>query len=167
MNNGNLPKRVVHNDTKLNNVVFNKDSRRVMAVLDLDTVMPGSILFDIGDGIRSACSNALEDETDKNKIYFNLDLIKEYLRGFLEETYDFLTQDEINYMGLSIKIITYEQTIRFLTDYINGDTYFKIKYKEHNKDRFLNQYILLQDIEIKLDEINEFIFKTIKELKNN
>ena len=167
MNNGNLPKRVVHNDTKLNNVVFNKDSGRVMAVLDLDTVMPGSILFDIGDGIRSACSNALEDETDKNKIYFNLDLIKEYLRGFLEETYDFLTQDEINYMGLSIKIITYEQTIRFLTDYINGDTYFKIKYKEHNKDRFLNQYILLQDIEIKLDEINEFIFKTIKELKKN
>lgn len=162
-----IPIRVTHNDTKLNNILMNKNTNEGLAIIDLDTVMPGSILFDIGDGIRSACSNALEDETDKNKIYFNLDLIKEYLRGFLEETYDFLTQDEINYMGLSIKIITYEQTIRFLTDYINGDTYFKIKYKEHNKDRFLNQYILLQDIEIKLDEINEFIFKTIKELKKN
>ena len=94
------------------------------------------------------------------------DLIKEYLRGFLEETYDILTNDEINYMGLSIKIITYEQTIRFLTDYINGDTYFKIRYKEHNRDRFKNQYILLEDIENKLDNINEFIFKTVDELKN-
>ena len=128
--------------------------------------MPGSSLFDLGDGIRSACSNAFEDETDKEKIFINLDLTKSYLKGFLEETYDCLTQDEINYLGLSIKILTYELVLRFLTDYINGDTYFKIKYPEHNRDRFLNQYYLLQDIETKLDEINDYIEKTVNDLKN-
>ena len=146
---------------------MNKNTNIGIAIIDLDTVMPGSILFDIGDGIRSTCSNSFEDEIDKDKIYLNLDLTKAYLKGFLEETHNILTQEEINYIGLSIKILTYELALRFLTDYINGDTYFKIKYKEHNKDRFLNQYILLQDIETKLDEINEFIFKTIKELKKN
>ena len=161
-----IPIRPTHNDTKLNNILMDKETNEGIAIIDLDTVMPGSILFDIGDGIRSACSNALEDEKDKDKIFFNEDLIKEYLKGFLEETYDILTNDEINYMGLSIKIITYEQTIRFLTDYINGDTYFKIRYKEHNRDRFKNQYILLEDIENKLENINEFIFKTVDELKN-
>lgn len=162
-----IPIRVTHNDTKLNNILMNKNTNIGIAIIDLDTVMPGSILFDIGDGIRSTCSNSFEDEIDKDKIYLNLDLTKAYLKGFLEETHNILTQEEINYIGLSIKILTYELALRFLTDYINGDTYFKIKYKEHNKDRFLNQYILLQDIESKLDEINEFVFKTIKELKSN
>ncbi len=161
-----IPIRVTHNDTKLNNILMDKETNEGIAIIDLDTVMPGSILFDLGDGIRSACSNALEDEKDKNKIFFNEELIKEYLKGFLEETYDILTNDEINYMGLSIKIITYEQTIRFLTDYINGDTYFKIRYKEHNRDRFKNQYILLNDIENKLDDINNFILTTVNKLKN-
>ncbi|MBQ8472604.1 MAG: phosphotransferase [Bacilli bacterium] len=161
-----IPVRVTHNDTKLNNILMDKETCVGVAIIDLDTVMPGSSLFDLGDGIRSACSNSFEDETDKNKIFLNLDLTKSYLKGFLEETYDSLTQDEITYLGLSIKILTYELVLRFLTDYINGDTYFKIKYPEHNRDRFLNQYYLLQDIETKLDEINDYIEETINDLKN-
>lgn len=160
-----IPIRVTHNDTKLNNILMNKDTNEGISIIDLDTVMPGSILYDIGDGIRSACANSFEDETDKEKIYLNLDLTKSYLKGFLEETYYFLTDEEIKYIGLSIKILTYELVLRFLTDYLNGDTYFKIKYPEHNKDRFLNQYILLLDLDKKIDEIDEFVLETIKELK--
>ena len=160
-----IPIRVTHNDTKLNNILMNKDTNEGIAIIDLDTVMPGSILYDIGDGIRSACANSFEDETDKEKIYLNLDLTKSYLKGFLEETYYFLTDEEIKYIGLSIKILTYELALRFLTDYLNGDIYFKIKYSDHNKDRFLNQYILLLDLDKKIDEIDEFVLVTIKELK--
>ena len=162
-----IPIRVTHNDTKLNNILMDKETGVGVAIIDLDTVMPGSSLFDLGDGIRSACSNSFEDETDKDKIFLNLDLTKSYLKGYLEEMTDYLTSDEINYLGLSIKILTYELVLRFLTDYINGDTYFKIKYKHHNRDRFLNQYTLLLDIETKLDEINEFIVKTVNSIKNN
>lgn len=161
-----IPLRVTHNDTKLNNILFNKDTNEAVAVIDLDTVMPGTYLFDIGDGIRSTCSNSFEDETDKEKIYINLELVKAYLSGYLEQMAPFLTKDEIKYIGLSIKVLTYELTLRFLTDYINGDTYFKIKYNKHNRDRFLNQYHLLLDIENKMDDINDFVSKTYKKTMN-
>ena len=161
----NIPLRVTHNDTKLNNILMDEKTGIGIAIIDLDTVMPGSILFDLGDGIRSACSNAFEDETDPSKIFLNIDLTKAYLKGYLEEMSNYLTNSEIDNLGLSIKILTYELALRFLTDYINGDTYFKIKYKNHNKDRFLNQYLLLKDIETKLEEINDFILKTVKEYK--
>ena len=152
-----IPLRVTHNDTKLNNVLMDKDTNEGIAVIDLDTVMPGSLLFDIGDGIRSACSNSFEDETNKDNIFLNLDLTKHYLKGYMEEMGPYLEEDEVKSIGLSIKTITYELCIRFLTDYINGDTYFKIRYKEHNRDRFLNQFTLLQDIETKTEEIDEYI----------
>ncbi len=162
-----IPIRVTHNDTKLNNILMDEKTGVGIAIIDLDTVMPGASLFDLGDGIRSACSNSFEDETDKDKIFLNLDLTKSYLKGYLEEMANHLTSDEINCLGLSIKILTYELAIRFLTDYINGDTYFKIKYEEHNRDRFLNQYTLLQDIENKLEEINDFVIKTINQVQTN
>ena len=157
-----IPVRVTHNDTKLNNILVDKESEKGIALIDLDTIMPGSSLFDLGDGIRSACSTAYEDETDKEKIFLDVDLTKSYLKGYLEEMKEYLTPDEINDMACSIKIMTYELALRFLTDYINGDTYFKIRYKEHNADRFKNQYLLLQDIESKIDEIQMFINETIK-----
>ncbi len=160
-----IPIRVTHNDTKLNNILMDKKTNEGIAIIDLDTMMPGSILYDLGDGIRSACSNSFEDETDKDKIYLRLDLTKAYLKGFLEETISFLTDEEIKYMSLSIKILTYELVLRFLTDYINGDTYFKIKYETHNKDRFFNQYYLLLDMENKTKEIDDFIMDTVKNLK--
>lgn len=162
-----IPIRVTHNDTKLNNVLMSRKTNEGLAVIDLDTVMPGSYLFDIGDGIRSACSNSFEDETDSNKIFLNLHLTKAYLKGYLEEMANYLTQEEVKYIGLSIKILTYELTLRFLTDYINNDTYFKIKYKTHNQDRFYNQYLLLRNIETKTSEIDSYINTLYKELRKN
>ena len=159
-----IPLRVTHNDTKLNNVLMSSTTHEGVAVIDLDTVMPGSILFDVGDGIRSACSNSFEDETDPDKIFLNLDLTKAYLQGYLEQMAPYLTETEVQYMGESIAVLTYELTLRFLTDYINKDIYFKVKYKTHNKDRFLNQYLLLRDIESKITEINRFVSTTYRSL---
>ncbi|MBQ6687106.1 MAG: phosphotransferase [Bacilli bacterium] len=152
-----IPIRVTHNDTKLNNILIDKNTNEGIAVIDLDTVMPGSFLFDIGDGIRSACSNSFEDELDHDKIFLNLELTKHYLKGYLEEMAPYLEKEEIAYIGLSIKTLTYELALRFLTDYINGDTYFKIKYPNHNCDRFVNQYTLLIDIDKKLAEIDAYV----------
>ena len=154
-----IPNRVTHNDTKLNNILVDKNTGVGVALIDLDTVMPGSSLFDLGDGIRSACSNSFEDEKDLSKVYLNLELTKAYLNGYLEEMADYLKQDELYYIGASIKILTYELALRFLTDYINGDTYFKVKYKEHNADRFKNQYALLKDIDSKMNDINRYVRK--------
>ena len=158
-----IPIRVTHNDTKLNNILVDKDTGVGIALIDLDTVMPGSSLFDLGDGIRSACSNTFEDDKDLNNVYLNLELTKSYLKGYLEEMAGCLNQDELYYIGASIKILTYELTLRFLTDYINGDTYFKVKYKEHNAVRFKNQYTLLKDINNKINDINRYVGKrTVK-----
>lgn len=158
-----IPIRVTHNDTKLNNILVDKNTGVGIALIDLDTVMPGSSLFDLGDGIRSACSNSFEDEKDLSKVYLNLELTKAYLKGYLEEMADYLKQDELYYIGASIKILTYELAVRFLTDYINGDTYFKVRYRDHNADRFMNQYTLLKDIDRKLDEINRYVrTRTVK-----
>ena len=162
----NIPVRVTHNDTKLNNILMDKKTNVGISIIDLDTVMPGSSLFDLGDGIRSACSNSFEDETDPEKIFLNLDLTKAYLKGYLEEMANYLTKEEINNIGLSIKILTYELALRFLTDYINGDTYFKIKYPHHNADRFKNQYLLLKDIDNKINDINKYIKKIVSEINH-
>ena len=160
-----LPIRVTHNDTKLNNILIDEKTGVGIVVIDLDTVMPGSSLFDLGDGIRSACSNSFEDETDPQKIFLNLDLTEAYLKGYLEEMALYLNKEEINNIAPSIKILTYELALRFLTDYINGDTYFKIKYKNHNAIRFMNQYLLLKDIESKEEKINTFVKKTVNKIK--
>lgn len=152
-----IPLRVTHNDTKLNNVLMNSITGEGIAVIDLDTVMPGSILFDIGDGIRSACSNCFEDEVDESKIFLNMDFTKAYLKGYLEEMAAYLTPAEINLIGLSICVLTYELALRFLTDYINNDIYFKVKYSTHNYDRFRNQFLLLKDIESKTVQITKYV----------
>ena len=158
-----IPIRVTHNDTKLNNILMDEEKNIGISIIDLDTVMPGSSLFDLGDGIRSACSNSFEDETDEKEIFLNIDLTKAYLKGYLEEMAHYLNESEINNIAISIKILTYELALRFLTDYINGDTYFKIKYPHHNADRFKNQYILLKDIDKKINEIDKYIRKIVNE----
>lgn len=152
-----VPYRVTHNDTKVNNVMMNKDTRDFMAVIDLDTVMPGSLLFDYGDGVRSTASSAKEDETDLSKVYLNLELFEAYTKGYLSEMAPYMTYGELVLMGESIRLITLELAIRFLNDYINGDTYFKISYEKHNLDRARNQIALVRDIESKMDYINSFI----------
>ncbi len=164
---GTIPYRVTHNDTKVNNVMMNKITGDYLAVIDLDTVMPGSFLFDYGDGIRSTCSTAKEDETDLTKVSINLSTFKSYTDGYMNEMANYLKPREVELMGESIRIITLELAIRFLNDYINGDTYFKTEYANHNLDRARNQIALVKDIESKLDFINDYIEKSYnKYLKN-
>ena len=155
-----IPYRVTHNDTKVNNVMMNKETGDFLAVIDLDTVMPGSMLFDYGDGIRSTCSTASEDEKDLSKVSINLDLFEAYTDGYLSEMAPYLEYEEVCLMAESVLIITLELAIRFLDDYINGDTYFKTDYDKHNLDRTRNQLKLVEDIESKLEIMNNYIQKS-------
>ena len=166
LNNNIIPYRVTHNDTKVNNVLMNKETLDYLAVIDLDTVMPGSMLFDYGDGIRSTACTCLEDEHDLTKVKIDLELFKSYTRGYLSEISDCITQEELNLMAKSIEIITLELAIRFLNDYINGDTYFKVEYNKQNLYRTKAQLALVKDIETKLDYMDSFIKKCYKQNTN-
>ena len=166
LNNNIIPYRVTHNDTKVNNVLMNKETLDYLAVIDLDTVMPGSMLFDYGDGIRSTTCTCLEDEHDLTKVKIDLELFESYTRGYLSEISDCITQEELNLMAKSIGIITLELAIRFLNDYINGDTYFKVEYNKQNLYRTKTQLALVKDIETKLDYMDSFIKKCYKQNAN-
>lgn len=152
-----IPYRVTHNDTKVNNVLMDSVTKEPVTVIDLDTVMKGSGLYDYGDGVRSAASNALEDETNLDNVYINMDMFKAYTDGYLSEMAPYLNEEEILNMANSIKIITLELAIRFLDDYLSGDTYFKTNYDDHNLDRCKNQLKLVNDIDEKLEEMNSYI----------
>lgn len=152
-----IPYRVTHNDTKVNNVLMDSVTKEPVAVIDLDTVMKGSGLYDYGDGVRSVASNALEDETNLDNVYINMDMFKAYTDGYLSEMAPYLNEEEILNMANSIKIITLELAIRFLDDYLSGDTYFKTNYVDHNLDRCKNQLKLVNDIDEKLEEMNSYI----------
>ena len=152
-----IPYRGTHNDTKVNNVLMDSVTKEPVAVIDLDTVMKGSGLYDYGDGVRSAASNALEDETNLDNVYINMDMFKAYTDGYLSEMAPYLNEEEILNMANSIKIITLELAIRFLDDYLSGDTYFKTNYVDHNLDRCKNQLKLVNDIDEKLEEMNSYI----------
>lgn len=166
LNNNIIPYRVTHNDTKVNNVLMNKETLDYLAVIDLDTVMPGSMLFDYGDGIRSTACTCLEDEHDLTKVKIDLELFESYTRGYLSEISNCITQEELNLMAKSIEIITLELAIRFLNDYINGDTYFKVEYNKQNLYRTKAQLALVKDIETKLDYMDSFIKKCYKQNTN-
>lgn len=166
INNGNLPKRVVHNDTKLNNVVFNKDSGRVIAVLDLDTVMPDTLLYDYGDAIRSACNNAGEEERNLDNVTFNLDKYKAFTSGYLDVMKDELTAGEKVLMPISPLVMTYELGLRFLTDYLEGDSYFKVKNEDDNLNRAGVQFSLLDSMEKSLNQMTEFYDDCLLEKEN-
>ncbi len=158
---GALPLRVTHNDTKLNNVLFDKKSGEGICVIDLDTVMPGSMLFDYGDSLRFGASTAVEDEADLSKVNFSLEYFESYTKGFLSEVKDSITEREVELLPLSALVLTYECGIRFLTDYLNGDTYFKIHYPDQNLVRAKNQLKLCQDIVTKLDDMKAIVKKYI------
>ena len=160
LNKGLIPERVIHNDTKVNNVMLDKDTGEYLTVIDLDTVMLGSSLYDYGDGIRSAAANALEDEKDLEKVWMVNELFESYTKGYLSEMAPYLTYEEIKNMGVSIEVITYELALRFLNDYINGDTYFKTNYSKHNLVRTRNQIKLLNDIKSKKSYIENYIQDT-------
>lgn len=158
---GEIPVRVTHNDTKMNNILIDNDTNKAVCVIDLDTVMPGSVLYDFGDAIRYGASTAAEDEPDTSKITVDMDLFKLFTRGFLEDTSDIFERREIQLLPLGVKIMTCELAMRFLTDYINGDVYFKTKYPEHNLVRARAQMKLLVEIEAKYDEMVEYVASLI------
>lgn len=166
INKNEVPLRVTHNDTKLNNVLFDIDTNEGICVIDLDTVMPGSLLYDFGDSLRFGASTGAEDEVDLSKIRFDLERFEQFAKGFLEETGKYMTPKEIELLPISALIMTYECGIRFLADHLNGDTYFKIHRENHNLDRCRTQFKLVADIEGKLSQMTEIIKKYINIMNN-
>ena len=150
---GELPLRVTHNDTKTNNVMLDAQSGMALCVIDLDTVMPGSALYDYGDALRFGASSAAEDEEDLSKIWLDMDYFRAFTDGFVPQVRQALTDAELKLLPLGLKVITCELAMRFLTDYIDGDLYFKIRYPEHNLVRTRAQMRLLEDIEARYDEL--------------
>lgn len=159
---GLLPLRTTHNDTKINNVLFNKRNNRYITVIDFDTVMPGLFAHDFGDGARSVCSVHEEDHLDYYTASFSIEKFKAYAQGFLSQTKNILTEYEKETLYDGILALTLELSIRFLIDYLEDDIYFKTKYLEHNYVRGLNQLYLAEDIIKKEKTIKEIIYKNIK-----
>lgn len=156
---GDIPLRVTHNDTKFNNVLIDNNTGEGICVIDLDTVMPGSSLYDFGDSIRSGANPAGEEELDLSRVSLDLKLFEQFTRGFLEFTHDFLTPFEIAYLPFSAILITLELGMRFITDYLNGDIYFKTKHENQNLNRARVQFKLAEDMEAKYEEMKAIVKK--------
>lgn len=152
-----IPVRVTHNDTKLNNVMLDDKTGEGVCVIDLDTVMPGSFLYDFGDSLRFGASTADEDEQDLSKVWFDLDIFRSFTKGYLEEAKDALCAEEIRLLPFSVKLMTLECGMRFLADYLNGDTYFATHREGQNLDRARTQFKLVWDIEQKEDEMKKIV----------
>ena len=149
---GSVPLRVSHNDTKINNVLFDCDTNEGLCLIDLDTVMSGSYLYDFGDAMRFGASSCAEDCAELDKIYFDLDLFEAFTKGYLESASPVLTDREKELIYTSAIIMTYECGTRFLADFIDGDTYFRTAYPTHNLDRTINQFALVKDMLNKKDK---------------
>ena len=156
---GALPLRVTHNDTKINNVLFHPETYHPLTVIDLDTVMPGLVANDFGDAVRFACNTAAEDEADVSKVSFDLEKFKAFSEGFIPCLKNNLTEKELQTMALSAFCITVELASRFLDDYITGDKYFKVLYEGHNLVRTRAQLTLAKDIFVKLPEMERIVAK--------
>lgn len=154
-----IPLRVTHNDTKLNNILFDAADGSAVCVIDLDTVMPGYAVNDFGDSIRFGANTAVEDETDLSKVSLDLNLFEAYTEGFLRGCKGRLTQNEIKLLPIGAMMMTFECGMRFLTDHLDGDVYFKIHREGHNLDRCRNQFALLADMEKKIEEMNAIVKK--------
>ena len=156
---GELPERVTHNDTKFNNVMIDDETGEGICVVDLDTVMPGLSLYDFGDAVRYGANPAAEDERDLSKVAIDLAIFDRFAHGYLDAARDFLTPTEIDYLPFSVKLMAFECGMRFLTDYLNGDVYFKIDRESHNLDRCRTQFEMVRDVEEKLDRMTKIVEK--------
>jgi len=154
---GAIPERITHNDTKINNVLLDPKTGHGICVIDLDTVMPGLALYDFGDMVRSASNAAAEDETNLDLVHCRLSIFEALVRGYLEGTGPMLNKAEKLNLPLAAQVITYEIGMRFLTDYLNGDQYFKIKRPQHNLDRARNQFALVRSMEKQALSMNQFV----------
>jgi hypothetical protein len=155
--NAGLPERITHNDTKFNNVMLDDATGEGICVLDLDTVMPGLALYDFGDQVRTATSPAKEDERDLSKVHMKMLMFEALVRGYLTGAEVFLTKAEKQYLAFSGKLITFEIGIRFLTDFLIGDTYFKVHREGHNLDRCRTQFKLVESIEQQEERMSKFV----------
>lgn len=149
---GEIKLRVTHNDTKISNALFDKNNKG-LCVIDTDTVMSGIVHYDFGDAIRTICNTAAEDEKDLNLVEFNTSYYKAYAKGFLEEMGTDLSPIELKYLPLGAKSMIFIMALRFLTDFLNGDVYYKIKYPDHNIDRAKNQFKLLKSLDTRISEV--------------
>ena len=156
---GRLPLRVTHNDTKLNNILIDRESGEGICVIDLDTVMPGLAINDFGDSIRFGANHSAEDERDLTKVNFDLELFDVYAAGFLEGAGGALTETELDYLPWGAKLMTLECGIRFLTDYLEGDHYFRIHREGQNLDRCRTQFKLVSDMEAAWDDMKAVVDK--------
>ncbi len=154
---GKLKQGITHNDTKLNNILFDAASGDALCLIDLDTVMPGTVLFDTGDLIRTATNTALEDEKNLDKVRFNIHIFKPLVTGYVHSAGSFLTDYEKSLIAESGRIITQIMAVRFLTDYLNGDVYYKISRPEHNLDRTRTQIALMQSMDAQWDEVGRIL----------
>ncbi len=161
---GDLPLRVTHNDTKLNNILFDKTTDEPICIVDLDTVMPGLSLYDFGDAIRFGANTTTEDDKNVNNVSLDLNLYEQYVRGFLTSAGNSLVEEEVKLLPFSAKMMTFECGMRFLTDYIDGDVYFKIHYPDHNLVRCHTQFALVADIERKYEEMMRITKDAYKEI---
>ena len=159
---GKLPLRVTHNDTKLNNVLIDEETQEGICIIDLDTTMPGLSIYDFGDSIRFGANHSAEDEKDLSKVNFDIDLYRIYTRGFLEGAKGGLTEAELEYLPWGAKLMTLECGIRFLTDYLDGDHYFHIRYPEQNLDRCRTQFKLVADMEAQWTQMHEIVKEIAK-----
>lgn len=154
---GSIPLRVTHNDTKLNNILFDEKTKKSLCVIDLDTIMPGSLLYDFGDSIRYGCNTASESEKDLSLVNFNVEYFKAYLEGYLSQTKAIMTKDEIENLAFSPILMTFECGMRFLDDYLDGDHYFRTDYQEHNLIRARTQFKLVLEMEKKYEEMKGIV----------
>lgn len=154
---GTLSERVTHNDTKFNNIMIDDETGKGICVIDLDTVMPGSPLYDFGDAVRYGANPAAEDERDLSKVCIDLDIYDRFVAGFLDSAHGFLTQEEVGYLSFSARLMTFECGMRFLTDYLSGDVYFKTHRDNHNLDRCRTQFAMVADMEAKYDQMEKIV----------
>lgn len=154
---GKLPQRVTHNDTKFDNVMIDDRTGEGVCVIDLDTVMPGLSLYDFGDAVRSGANSSAEDEPDLAKIYLDLEVFDRFAHGYLDAARDFLTPTEVDYLPFSARLMTFECGMRFLADYLSGDVYFKIHRENQNLDRCRTQFKIVADMEGKHEQMQAII----------
>ena len=162
---GDLPLRVTHNDTKINNVMLDVDTGEALCVIDLDTVMAGSALYDFGDAVRVGASTAAEDEADTSKVGLDIGLFRGFAEGFISQTAQRLTEAELVNLPLGALVMTYENGIRFLGDYLDGDVYYRIEYPEHNLVRARAQFAMVADMEAKRGEMDRIVRELIEKYR--
>lgn len=165
MENGTLPVRVTHNDTKISNILFDERGE-VLCVIDLDTVMSSCSLNDYGDAIRSYANTGAEDDKDISAVGLDLDIFRAYTEGYLSRRHDTLTDAELDNLAFGALYITYEQVLRFLMDYIDGDTYYKTAYPNHNLVRARAQFALLKSMEANYETMKSIVAATIQKFSN-